>query len=274
MRKSMVASSALLSLLVLLGGCSTSSKVVKEKNEGKAQAEGGIVDLPPMLSPEEYGDILMKRSSTINNMTPVVFSHWVHRAKFTCGVCHYELDFAMATNTTPLVCENGTMQGRYCAACHNGKEEGTFGPKGEEGDNCKRCHNANAGPDREKFLALQKKLPGSKFGNQIDWVKALNKRLIDPKRSLSGNIKTIVLSKTLILRAEMSGISPAIFPHKTHEQWMDCSDCHPELFNIKKKTTATLRMKNMINGESCAVCHLRVAFPLNDCQRCHPSMRG
>ncbi len=52
-----------------------------------------------------------------------------------------------------------------------------------------------------------------------------------------------------------------------------CTSCHPELFNIKKKTTESLRMSNMIKGESCGVCHLFVAFPLDDCKKCHPNMR-
>ncbi len=239
---------------------------------GAAFAQGGGLKLPQTLSPEEYGDVLMERTSKENKVTPVVFSHWVHRAKYTCRVCHDELGFTMKVNETPLVCEKGAMKGKYCATCHNGKE--SFGPKGEEGENCNRCHNANTSPNREKFFALQKKLPKAKYGNEIDWVKAMNERLITPKDSLSGETRNIVHDKTLTLQAEMAGIPPSVFPHKTHEQWMECADCHPELFNIKKKTTRSLTMRNMINGESCAVCHLRVAFPLNDCKRCHPSMRG
>jgi c(7)-type cytochrome triheme protein len=163
------------------------------------------------------------------------------------------------------------MGGKFCAACHNGKA--SFGPKEAEGENCGRCHNASGGPDFRKFQELQERLPKSKFGNEIDWSKALDDGLISPKDSLSGGTREIVNIKVFTLKAEMSGISSAVFPHKTHEQWLDCSSCHPDLFNIKKKTTQSLRMSNMVRGESCAVCHLRIAFPLDDCRRCHPRMR-
>jgi c(7)-type cytochrome triheme protein len=233
-------------------------------------AWGGDFGLPQMLSPEEYGDVLMDRSSIKSGVTPVVFSHWVHRVKYTCRVCHDELEFAMKADATPLECEKGTMKGKHCAACHNGKD--AFGPKGEGADNCKRCHNADASPNSEKFFALREKLPKAKFGNRINWVKAMNDGLITPRDDLAGRKRTIVHDKTLTLRAEMAWIPSAVFPHKTHEQWMDCSDCHPALFNIQKKTTRSLTMQNMFKGESCAVCHLRISFPLNDCKRCHPTM--
>ena len=232
---------------------------------------GSMLKIPPAAPPAEYGDVLIDRESAEKKDTPVVFSHWVHRVKYTCRVCHNELDFAMKANDTPIVCNNGEMRGEYCATCHNGKV--SFGPKDENGENCRRCHNADSSPNRAKFFELQKKLPRTAYGNQIDWVTAMNNGLIKPLNSLSANDRHIVFDKTLTLKAEMSGIPSASFPHKTHEEWLDCSNCHPELFNIKKKTTRNLTMNNLIKGESCAICHLRVAFPLDDCKRCHPTMR-
>lgn len=233
---------------------------------------GELLKLPPLPPPEVYGDVLMNRSARENNVTPVYFSHWIHRVKYTCRVCHFELEFSMKSNDTPLVCNRGNMRGKYCAACHNGKV--SFGPAGEDGETCNRCHNADRGPNDEKFYALQKVLPKGRFGNEINWAKALDEGLIKPENSLSGGSKeTISINKTLTLTAEMFGIPSAVFPHKTHEQWLDCSNCHPELFNIKKKTTRNMTMNNMLKGESCAVCHLRVAFPLDDCKKCHPTMR-
>ena len=32
-------------------------------------------------------------------------------------------------------------------------------------------------------------------------------------------------------------------------------------------------MSAILNGEFCGVCHLTVAFPMDDCQRCHPGMK-
>ena len=230
-----------------------------------------MLNLPPQPAAESYGDVLIDRTSHAHQVLPVPFSHWVHRVKYTCRVCHYELEFSMKSNDTAIVCDKGRMGGRYCAACHNGKV--SFGPKDEEGENCGRCHSGNASPSWKKFRDLQERLPGSKFGNEINWSKALDEGLITPMDSLSGETRGIVNIKVFTLKAEWSGISYAIFPHKTHEQWLDCSSCHPDLFNIRKKTTQSLRMSNMVRGESCAVCHLRVAFPLDDCRTCHPRMR-
>ena len=236
--------------------------------------------LTPVPPPENYGGIFMARPTKEMNAKPVVFSHFIHRAKFTCRVCHYELEFSMKRNDTPIQCNDGKMIGRYCATCHNG--EIAFKPDDENGKNCSRCHLETKmvtwenfrEHQRKKLHELQEKLPKSKFGNEINWSKALDEGLIKPKNSLSGSTMEIVNIKTFTIEAQMSGISSAVFPHKTHEQWLDCSSCHPELFNIKKKSTRSLRMSNMLEGESCGVCHLLVAFPLDSCKRCHPKMRG
>lgn len=231
----------------------------------------GDLPLPPLPAPEEYGDVMINRTSAANNVVPVIISHWVHRVKFTCRVCHGELDFAMKSNDTPIVCKNGEMDGKFCAVCHNGKT--SFSPKDEKGDNCKRCHNANSSPNRTKFYELQKKLPRSPWGNEIDWMKALNDGLIKPRESLTEHFQSLRLDKTLELRAEMSGIPPAVFPHKDHVKWLDCNNCHPDIFNIKKKTTKHFSMSRILNNEFCGVCHLKIAFPQNDCKRCHPGIR-
>ena len=231
----------------------------------------GDLRLPPLPAPEEYGDVAIDRTSTEKNVIPVIFSHWVHRAKYTCRVCHGELEFSMKTNETAILCRNGEKDGKYCTVCHNGTI--SFAPRDEKGENCKLCHNANTGPNRDKFYAMQKKLPRSKWGNEIDWMKALNDGLIKPKESLSENFQSLHLDRTLELRAEMSGIPPAVFPHKEHVKWLDCSNCHPDIFNIKKKTTAHFSMSRILNNEFCGVCHLKIAFPQNDCKRCHPGIR-
>ncbi|MBI4685655.1 MAG: hypothetical protein HY755_10705 [Nitrospirae bacterium] len=232
------------------------------------------MELPVSPPAEIYGDVFIDRSSIANKVIPIVFSHWVHRVKYTCRVCHYELEFSLSAGETPILCESGTISDRHCTACHNGKI--SFGPIGEDGEkNCDKCHNADTSPNTEKFFELQGKLPKAKFGNKIDWTKAFNDGRIKPKNSLLENFKpsSLIIKRTLTLRAEMSGISSAVYPHKTHEDWMDCSTCHPDIFNIKKKTTESLSKASMLKGKSCGVCHLRIAFPLNDCKRCHPKMR-
>jgi c(7)-type cytochrome triheme protein len=230
-----------------------------------------MLKLPPLPLPENYGSELMSRQGGQHNMRPVEFSHLTHRVKYTCRVCHYELEFSMKRNDTPIQCNRGKMNGRYCAACHNGKI--AFGPEENGQENCANCHGISSTAPWKKLAELQQKLPRSTFGNGIDWSKALDEGLIKPKTSLSGSTMQIVNIKTFVIDTQMSGISSAVFPHKTHEQWLDCSSCHPELFNIKKKSTQTLRMHNMLEGESCGVCHLFVSFPLDDCRKCHPKMK-
>jgi len=50
----------------------------------------------------------------------------------------------------------------------------------------------------------------------------------------------------------MSGNLFSRLSSQDHEQWLDCSSCHPELFNIKKKTTRSLRMNNMVKESPAA----------------------
>ncbi len=232
----------------------------------------GTYDLPKLPAPEEYGDVFIDRFSSQKKVIPVVFSHWVHRPKYTCRVCHVELEFAMKASETGLMCGGGEVLGKFCTACHNNKT--AFGPKGPGGEkNCERCHNANAGPNREKFEELKRKMPKSEFGDGIDWSKALEDGVIKPKNSLKEGFEPMIITKKLSLEAEMGGIPPAVFPHKIHAEWTDCDMCHPDIFNIKKKTTKHFAMSRILNNEFCGVCHLRIAFPLDDCRRCHPAMR-
>jgi len=237
----------------------------------RAYSSHGNLDLPRLPAPEEYGDVIIDHFSGEKKVIPVVFSHWMHRVNYTCRVCHVELEISMKASDTGIQCGGGEMTGKYCTVCHDGKT--AFGPKGKDGDNCDRCHNANASPNRKKFAELKQKLPASKFGDEIDWAKALTNGLIKPKKSLSNNFTPILLDRTLNLEAEMGGIPPAVFPHKIHTEWLDCAICHPDIFNIKKKTTKHFSMARILNNEFCGVCHLRIAFPMDECKRCHPAMR-
>lgn len=232
----------------------------------------GNLDLPKLPSPDEYGDVVIDVTSSKNKVIPVVFSHWVHRPKYTCRVCHVELNFSLKAGDTGIMCGKGVITGKYCTVCHNNKT--AFGPTGPEGEkNCDRCHNANASPNRDKFAEMKSKLPGAPFGNEIDWTKALTDGTIKPKNSLTNDFKPVILDKTLKLEAEMGGIPLAVFPHKIHSEWLDCEMCHPDIFNIKKKTTKHFSMWRILNNEFCGVCHLRIAFPMDDCKRCHPGMK-
>jgi len=228
---------------------------------------GNKFDLWPLPSPEEYGNIIIDRTSRQNNVKPVTFSHWLHRTRHTCRVCHFELGFEFNVSSTEIT-EEDNKNGLFCGACHNGKI--AFGHT--EG-NCEKCHNNDISYGSEKFPELRSRLPKAKYGNEIDWSKALKDGAIKPKYSIYKDEKPLDFDKLLELRAEWGGISPAVFPHAAHVQWLDCANCHPDIFNIKKKTTKHFEMKYILDKKFCGVCHLSVALPIDNCKGCHPKMR-
>jgi c(7)-type cytochrome triheme protein len=229
---------------------------------------GGSWELPPLPPADEYGNILISRTSGDNKIKPATFSHWIHRRKFTCRVCHFELEFNFKVNTTEIT-EGANRAGKYCgtSGCHDGKA--SFGHKEPE---CEKCHNGNRSYKKERFAELSK-LPTARFGNKIDWGKAVGQWRISPVKYLfTKPDKDVSFREEVRLESEWNGIPPSIFPHRTHSWLLDCSNCHPEPFNIKKKTTRNFSMLANLSGEFCGVCHLTVAFPMHDCKRCHPGM--
>lgn len=223
-------------------------------------------DLPLLPQPELYGNILINRGSSGAGVKPVTFSHWSHRVNYTCRVCHYELEFNMMLNTT-MITEEENRAGRFCGACHNGQL--AFGHTAE---NCDKCHTEDTRSIQKKFSNLTG-LPSSPHGNKINWVQALEQGLIRPRTYLYENEKPIQFDEKLTIKAAWYLIPPVFFSHEIHGKWLDCSNCHPELFNIKKRGTKNLSMLNILDKEFCGVCHGRVAFPIHSCRRCHPGMK-
>jgi len=233
---------------------------------GAAQAQGrSRFTLPKLPPPELYGDLLLDRATSAAGHKAVAFSHWSHRAAYTCRVCHTELEFAMARGESGIT-EAACREGRFCGACHDGKR--AFGH--DEGS-CTRCHAGANSAGRE--ASKLKNLPPAPFGNRVDWSAALAAGKIQPLNALGAPYAPMQHDKALVLEAEWAMISPAVFPHAEHNRWLDCSSCHPQPFNIEKKATPHFSMVFNLRGEFCGLCHLTVAFPLDDCKRCHPTMR-
>jgi len=236
-----------------------------------AESAGSYEDfgfnLPALPEPARYGNVLISRLTHSSTHPSVSFSHWVHRQHYTCRVCHFELNFAMKTNTTEIT-EARIRKGEYCGACHNNQI--AFGVSD---DTCAFCHTGNLGATDGRFSEL-KDLPKARYGDQVNWVRALKKKLIAPKQSLLiEDYEPIHFNKVLYLEPEWSGINTlALFPHQQHTAWLDCADCHPDIFNIQKKGTKHFRMDYINQGKFCGVCHLTVAFPIHDCKRCHTDL--
>ena len=230
-------------------------------------AMGYLKLLPPTLPPDEYGNILINRTSVQQGVKPAVFSHWLHRMKYTCRVCHFELEFNMRVNTTEIT-EAANKAGRYCGAagCHDGKT--AFG---HTQSNCEKCHNGDRRYGKEKFGRLSR-LPAAQFGNAVSWEDAIDQHTIAPVNYLTVKPSPDIAGvKPFRVAAVWNSIPPPVFSHKKHTEWLDCNNCHPDIFNLKKNETKKYIMVNMITKrEYCCVCHLTVAFPMNDCLRCHP----
>ncbi len=85
----------------------------------------------------EYGDVVLNNRAEAEGVRPVVFSHWFHRIRFRCKVCHSELGFEMRAGSNNVTMEQIT-EGRFCGLCHNGEIAWSV-------ENCDLCHSGKPG---------------------------------------------------------------------------------------------------------------------------------
>ena len=109
-------------------------------------------------------------------------------------------------------------------------------------------------------------------GNQVRWMQALDSGQIKPRTNIQP--ETIVNLRTTEVLLKNTGEMPMVrFPHRQHTAWLDCSNCHEQLFD-KTAGTTRINMLLILAGEKCGLCHGAVAFPLTECLRCHSVPRG
>ncbi|NMG44668.1 hypothetical protein GPA22_13145 [Aromatoleum toluvorans] len=109
-------------------------------------------------------------------------------------------------------------------------------------------------------------------GNQVRWVRALREGQISPRSSLRKPLKSESYDKDVLLN--LNGGMPVVrFPHSIHNEWLDCTNCHDQLFQ-KERGATKISMFLILQGEQCGVCHGAVAFPLTECARCHSVKRA
>ncbi|MFQ5735606.1 MAG: c(7)-type cytochrome triheme domain-containing protein [Thermodesulfobacteriota bacterium] len=215
--------------------------------------------------PGAWGTLTMERNTKgSGEVKPVEFPHWAHRTKYTCKVCHTDLGFSINSGGTDIK-QADIEAGKYCGACHDSKT--AFGPL-----ECVRCHSK--GLDITENTAPEKTLgglPKDQFGNQVDWVAAVKNGSIKPAASLDGKEKMTVLDMDVTIPVTKYPTHPpdVIFPHKAHTEQLDCATCHPAIFNQKKGGNPDMNMMKIIAGQYCGECHTTVAFPIEDCFRCH-----
>jgi c(7)-type cytochrome triheme protein len=133
-------------------------------------------------------------------------------------------------------------------------------------------------PENEEVYSLQAPREGfdgfapGVSGNRVDWVKTLHEGTINPRYDrLDPSKKPFVMDLNIV--REVKGSMPdVVYPHKQHTEWLDCSNCHPDIF-IPKKGANQMSMAAILLGQKCGVCHGKVAFPVTECKRCHSSKK-
>jgi c(7)-type cytochrome triheme protein len=235
-------------------------------------------NIPP---PQELGKVVLNTTSKKAGMDPVVFDHWLHRAKFTCRLCHIDIGFAMEKEATGITADLN-MQGLYCGSCHNGNR--TIGGKEifascsekkvteEEQKRCARCHSKGKEKNREyEFEKFTKDFPRLPGGISIDWEKAEDEgiiKLIDFLPGISFHRDPLKTQADFSIEVT-SWASDVIFSHKKHAVWNGCEVCHPQIFPSSQKGTVRYSMFQIMRGEYCGICHLNVAFSVWICNKCH-----
>ena len=93
--------------------------------------------LAPAPAHAEYGDVVINNYADAAGMRPVVFSHWFHRVRFRCKVCHADLGFQFKAGGNKVTMAK-IIDGKFCGACHNGEIAWSV-------ENCGMCHSGVPG---------------------------------------------------------------------------------------------------------------------------------
>jgi len=177
------------------------------------------------------------------------------------------------TNITRDEC----IEGFYCGTCHNGKI--AFSAK----FSCNVCHimvdkQGNYTAVKDAVLSSGQ-MPEQEYGDKINWVKAISRGKIAPANSIlyERAPESMPLPEHLELPLRWTTMAPrttVTFPHKEHIQWLDCANCHPDIFTLKNMGTVEFDKKKNMYGMYCGACHMTVAFPMNGCNRCHHEQKN
>jgi c(7)-type cytochrome triheme protein len=239
--------------------------VVEEEEEiqrGEIPGVGYADGLPNTTPPQEYGNIILNRYTGEGQpMREVVFPHWWHRTQFTCKVCHLEIGFEMKAGSADIKMGK-IFAGEFCGKCHNG----TIAFMATA---CDRCHSKGIEvKENRNYDEIVKDFPPDCCGNKVNWVKALDEGNISPKATLDGEGEMMIVD-FIVERPVKGGEMPnVLYPHKPHTQMLGCENCHPSIFEPRAGANP-ITMTKINAGNYCGVCHGKVAFPLEDCFRCH-----
>jgi len=129
-------------------------------------------------------------------------------------------------------------------------------------------HDLN-NPDISTLQTLSKATQGFPIDTrgEVDWAKALKNQTINPRASVDGKASMQVWENDIIF-TETQTMPHVKFPHKLHSMWLACENCHDEFFKARIKSS-NISMESIYAGKDCGVCHGKVAFSPNSCERCH-----
>ncbi len=203
----------------------------------------------------------------------------------SCGMCH---DGAIATDS--LECESCHFYPLAKAKPVKKKEAvdpksilfaGRSGKIAGKGDRRKPAGTAYKWGTSWQPRALSiPGLPKDKFG-LIDWIKLTRDGIVIPKGSIDPNDPLYESGihydfdedgdsdiEDILIESKSDTLADVVFPHTLHAWWLNCKSCHPKRF-VRTAGDTKMTMKEMGKGKYCGECHGKVAFPLEDCQRCH-----
>jgi c(7)-type cytochrome triheme protein len=167
-------------------------------------------------------------------------------------------------------------RGFHCGACHDGIKQFDGRPLFAAcseigGKECSRCHSqGKTGVRKYEYQSFTAKFPKAQYG--INWEAAESTGLINPVDVVEGiSIKKVHIQsrEDFGVQPGVSWFHPVIFSHEKHSVWNGCELCHPEIFPTARRSTLQYSMFLNIEGRHCGACHMKVAFPLNNCQKCH-----
>lgn len=121
-------------------------------------------------------------------------------------------------------------------------------------------------PPMEVFASLPR--TEGDLGNGVGWVNALENGKIKPRWDRLDPAAEPMVMDMSVVRVVKGAMPDVVFPHKQHTEWLDCSNCHPDIF-IPQKGANQISMAAIILGQKCGVCHGKVAFPVSECRLCH-----
>ncbi|MFQ5560118.1 MAG: c(7)-type cytochrome triheme domain-containing protein [Nitrospinota bacterium] len=142
---------------------------------------------------------------------------------------------------------------------------GKLGSTGEYGNKVSLAAKLGALKKNEALKGLRL----DRFG-LINWVAAIK----DGKLSLVSGINPVFNKDkfedyVVLWKAKSDFLEDVAYPHDIHTYLIDCNSCHPSPFISKAGKNPDVLMAKFAEGKWCGKCHGKVAFPLDDCHRCH-----